>query len=130
MLHKLYTIAKTHGALLLDKNVNETAVFHVKTQCVDCVVESMVFELLGERESEVQESGCAGDEWMYKLERAAKDTVRIAVDMCKRGEYSEALHELAAQAEPSAMVRRLEQKVLRCQEGQVPPERFQHFEFA
>ena len=135
MLHKLYTIAKTHGALLLDKNVNETAVFHVKTQCVDCVVESMVFELLGERESEVQEGGGrgdgpAGDEWMYKLDRAAKDTVRIAVDMCKRGEYSEALVSLEAQTEPSAMVRRLEQKVLRCQEGQVPPDRFRHFEFA
>ena len=132
LLHKLHTIAKTHGALLLDQNTNETAVFHMKTQCVDCVVESMVFELLGERESEVEAGGegPAGDEWMYKLERAAKDTVRIVVDMCKRGEYSEALVSLAAQVEPSAMVRRLEQKVRRCQDGQVPPERFRHFEFS
>ena len=68
---------------------------------------------------------------MYILEQQdAQDTVRIVVDMCKRGDYVEALERLAAQAEPSAMVRRLEQKVLRCQEGQVPPKRFQHFEFA
>ena len=89
----------------------------------------MVFELLGERESEEGGRGGAGDEWMYQLERAAKDTVRIVVDMSKRGEYSDALHEPAAQAEPSAMVQRLEQKVRRCQEGQVPPGRFPHFEF-
>ena len=96
------------------------------------VFETMVFELLGERESEVQESGGKkeGDEWMYILEQQdAQDTVRIVVDMCKRGAYSEALKALEAQAGPSAMVRRLEQKVRRCQEGQVPPERFPHFDF-
>ncbi len=134
LLHKLHTIAKTHRALLLDQEANETAKFHMKTQCVDCVGESMVFELLGERDSEVEGmAGPAGDEWMYILERAAVDPVGIAVAMCKRGEYSEALNslqKLAAQAEPSAMVRRLERKVRRCQEGQVPPERFPHFEFA
>ena len=132
LLHKLHTIAKTHRALLLDQKANDTAKFHMKTQCVDCVGESMVFELLGERESEVQEGEGKkeGDEWMYILEqRDAQDTVRIAVAMCKRGEYSEALEKLAAQAEPSAMVRRLEQKVRLCQEGRVPPDRFPHFEF-
>ena len=51
LLHKPYTIAKTHRALLLDETTNETAMFHMKTQCVDCVGESMFFELLGERES-------------------------------------------------------------------------------
>ena len=121
LLHKLHTIAKTHGALLLDEKANETAKVHLKTQCVDCVGESMVFELLGERES-VQGLGDSSP-------RAAKDTVRIAVDMCKRGDYVEALEKLAAQEEPSAMVRRLEQKVRRCQEGHVLPERFPHFEF-
>ena len=131
LLHKLHTIAKTHGALLLEEKTNETALFHLKTQCVDCVGESMVFELLGERESEVEgRAGPEGDEWMYQLERAAKDTVRIVVDMSKRGDYVEALEALAKQAEPSTMVRRLEQKVRRCLEGQVPPEQFQHFEFA
>ena len=58
-----------------------------------------------------------------------KDPVHIVVDMCKRGEYREALEMLAAQAKPSALVRRLEQKVRRCQEGQVPPFWFPHFEF-
>ena len=137
LLRTLHTIAKTHGALLLDQETNETAKFHMKTQCVDCVGESMVFEtmvfeLLGERgESEEGAGGREGNEWMYILERAALDPVGTAVDMCKRGEYREAFKELeglAAQAEPSAMVRRLEQKVRRCQEGQVPPERFPHFE--
>ena len=70
---------------------------------------------------------------MYILEQReqqeGEDAVRIAVTMCKRGEYREALEKLATQTEPSAMVRRLEQKVRRCQEGQVPPERFPHFEF-
>ena len=141
LLRTLYTIAKTHGALLLDQKANAIAKFHMKTQCVDYVGESLVFEtlvfeLLGEREPEVQEGGGGGgagkkegDEWMYILEqREAQDTVRIAVAMCKRGEYREALEKLAAQVEPSAMVRRLEEKVRRCQEGQVPPERFPYFE--
>ena len=129
LLHKLHTIAKTHRALLLNQKANDTAKFHMKTQCVDCVGELMVFELLGEKESEVQgAAGPEGDEWMYKLERAKKDTVGIAVDMCKRGLYSEALEALAAEVEPSAMVQRLERKVQRCQEGHVPPEQFPHFE--
>ena len=139
LLRTLYTIAKTHGALLLDQKANATAKFHMKTQCVDYVGESLVFEtlvfeLLGEREPEVQEGGGGtgkkeGDEWMYILEqREAQDTVRIAVAMCKRGEYREALENLATQVDPSAMVRRLEEKVRRCQEGQVPPERFPYFE--
>ena len=68
-------------------------------------------------------------EWMYNLD-AVLDPVSRAVEACQRGEYSEALVLLAAQAEPSAMVRRLEQTVRRCQEEQVPPEWFQHFEFA
>ena len=97
----------------------------------------MVFELLGERESEVQEGGGGGagkkegDEWMYIMQQQdAQDTVRIAVDMCKHGDYVEALERLAAQAEPSAMVRRLKHKVRRCQDGHVPPDLFPHFEFA
>ena len=90
LLHKLHMIAKTHGALLLDKKANETAVFHMSTQCVDCVGESMVFEtmvfeLLGEREPDVEESpsspanrGPAGDEWMYILQKAAVNNVAIS----------------------------------------------------
>ena len=69
------------------------------------------------------------EEWMYNLDTVL-DPVSRAVEACQRGEYSKALVLLAAQAGPSAMVRRLEQKVRRCQEGQVPPERFRHFEFA
>ena len=34
----------------------------------------------------------------------------VAVDMCRRGEYTEAVEEIAAQAELSAMVRLLERK--------------------
>ena len=41
LLRKLHTIAKTHGALLLDQKTNKTAKFHMKTQCVDCVGESI-----------------------------------------------------------------------------------------
>ena len=68
------------------------------------------------------------EECLYNLDTVL-DPVSRAIEAVERGEYSEALVLLAAQAEPSAMVQRLEQKVRRCLEGQVLPERFPHFGF-
>ena len=48
LLRTLHTIAKTHGALLLDEKANETATFHMETQCVDCVGDfgSSIFQMI------------------------------------------------------------------------------------
>ena len=68
------------------------------------------------------------DEWMYSVAEAAlEDPGALAIDMCRHGKYSEALEMLETFTETSAMVRRLELKVRRCQEGRISGEGFPYF---